>query len=57
VEAGLPFSVIAGWDREICVITKAGAFGGRESLLRCLEFLKDFDHGMAVDNARSKGPR
>lgn len=57
VEAGLPFSVTAGWSREIPVLTKAGGFGGRESLLRCLEFLTDLDRGIAVDNARGKGPQ
>jgi len=57
VEAGLPFSVTAEWNREIPVLTKAGGFGGPESLLRCLEFLKDLDRGMAVDNAHGKGPQ
>ena len=48
VEAGLPFSITSGWNREIAVITKAGAFGGRESLLRCRQFLHELDGGPGV---------
>ena len=48
VEAGLPFSMTSGWSREIAVITKAGAFGGRESLLRCRQFLHVLDGGRGV---------
>jgi len=43
VETGLPFSVTSGWSRELPVLTKAGGFGGPESLLRCLEFLRALD--------------
>jgi 4-hydroxythreonine-4-phosphate dehydrogenase len=57
VEAGLPFSVTDGWGREIAVVTKAGAFGGRESLLGCLEFLDGLKRGPANEETRSKGPR
>ena len=56
VEAGLPVSRIEGWGREIPVLTKAGAFGGRESLLRCLEFLYGLKRGPNEDG-RSKGPQ
>jgi 4-hydroxythreonine-4-phosphate dehydrogenase len=60
VEAGLPFSMTTGWNREMPVLTKAGGFGGPESLLRCLEFLHDLDRhnmdrGPAADHIRNQG--
>jgi 4-hydroxythreonine-4-phosphate dehydrogenase len=55
VEAGLPFSVTAGWSREIPVLTKAGGFGGPESLLRCQQFLNELNRGPGNDRIRSKG--
>jgi len=57
VEAGLTFSVTSGWNREMPVLTKAGGFGGPESLLRCRQFLHEFDRGSAADQNRSKGTR
>jgi uncharacterized protein YgbK (DUF1537 family) len=39
IESGVPFSVAAG-IRPIPVITKAGAFGSRDTLLRCYETLR-----------------
>lgn len=47
VESGLPFSVASGWNRELPVITKAGGFGNRESLLRCRQFLRELQRGDA----------
>jgi 4-hydroxythreonine-4-phosphate dehydrogenase len=43
VEPGLPCSITEGWSRDILVLTKAGGFGSRETLLRCREFLQDID--------------
>jgi len=45
VEVGLPLSVTSGWGRELSVVTKAGGFGGPDSLLRCLELLRVLDRG------------
>jgi D-threonate/D-erythronate kinase len=47
VESGLPFSVTSGWKRELPVITKAGGFGNRDSLLRCCQFLRELERGDA----------
>jgi hypothetical protein len=57
VEAGLPFSVTSGWNRELPVLTKAGGFGGPESLLRCQEFLHTLDHGGPSRPGMSKEPQ
>jgi 4-hydroxythreonine-4-phosphate dehydrogenase len=57
VEAGLPFSVTSGWSRELPVITKAGGFGGPDSLLRCREFLHELERGEATHSVMSKGPQ
>ncbi len=40
VEPGLPYSKTEGWTRDILVLTKAGGFGTRETLLHCREFLE-----------------
>ena len=40
VETGLPFSVADCWVRPLPVITKAGAFGSPQALIRCREFLR-----------------
>lgn len=40
VEPGVPFSVADCWVRPLPVITKAGAFGSPQALVRCLEFLR-----------------
>ena len=57
VEAGLPFSVTSGWSRELPVLTKAGGFGGPESLFRCLEFLHSLNRGEAAEPSPSEGPQ
>lgn len=43
IEPGLPFSVADHWPRALPVVTKAGAFGTPQSLLRCHEFLRNLD--------------
>lgn len=40
IEPGLPYSTARCGDREILVLTKAGGFGTRETLLGCREFLR-----------------
>ncbi len=55
VEAGVPFSVTSGWRRELPVITKAGGFGGRETLLRCGQFLNGLKRGEASSLVHDKG--
>jgi D-threonate/D-erythronate kinase len=52
VEAGVPFSVADRWVRSLPVITKAGAFGSPQALIRCLEFLR----GLERVPARSVSP-
>jgi D-threonate/D-erythronate kinase len=47
VEAGLPFSVADRWVRPLPVITKAGAFGSPQGLVRCREFLGVLERGPA----------
>jgi D-threonate/D-erythronate kinase len=43
VEAGLPFSVAEGWVRPLPVITKAGAFGSPQALIRCRDYLRKLE--------------
>jgi D-threonate/D-erythronate kinase len=45
VEAGLPCAVTSGWSRALPVLTKAGGFGGAETLLHCLSFLRGRESG------------
>lgn len=52
VEPGLPFSVTSGWKRELPVITKAGEFGNRDSLLRCRQFIHDLPRTTAITKNR-----
>ena len=40
VEAGVPYSVAAGWRRPLPVLTKAGGFGKPETLVRCRQYLR-----------------
>lgn len=53
IEPGVPLSVAAG-IRPIPVITKAGAFGSRETLLHCYETLRQARNGAACD--KNAGP-
>jgi len=39
VEPGLPYSIAQRAGREILILTKAGGFGARETLVSCREFL------------------
>jgi 4-hydroxythreonine-4-phosphate dehydrogenase len=55
VEPGLPFSVTSGWSRELPVLTKAGAFGGPETLLNCQKFLRGLDCSDAANPKHKKG--
>ena len=55
VEAGLPFSITSGWHRELPVLTKAGAFGDRETFLRCREFLNALAEEIPPATNQSKG--
>lgn len=55
VESGLPFSVTSGWTRELPVITKAGAFGSVESLLRCRQFLRQLQSNGNENQDQVKG--
>ena len=43
LESGLACSVTEGWSRQLPVLTKAGAFGTRQTLLDCQQFLNGLD--------------
>jgi len=43
LEPGLPFSITENWTRRLPVITKAGDFGNRQTLVHCRQFLRDLD--------------
>jgi uncharacterized protein YgbK (DUF1537 family) len=45
VEAGLPYSVARIGNRSLPVLTKAGAFGSPETLMRCWDFLNLLERG------------
>jgi D-threonate/D-erythronate kinase len=61
VEPGVPYSMTEGWTRDILVLTKAGGFGTRETLLHCREFLETIrrrqhkiaEQGAVVENHES----
>jgi 4-hydroxythreonine-4-phosphate dehydrogenase len=62
VESGLPYSITSDWSGKLPVLTKAGSFGGPESLLRCLEFLHALGHGKSSrpimrEETQHKGPK
>lgn len=40
LEPGLPLSITEGWHRNLLVLTKAGDFGNRQSLLHCREYFQ-----------------
>ena len=46
IEPGLPYSVAECGGREMLVLTKAGGFGGPDTMLRCREFV----HNLAGDS-------
>lgn len=47
LEAGLPFAVTEKWKRQLPVLTKAGDFGGPQTLLNCHQFLHQLDRGLS----------
>jgi D-threonate/D-erythronate kinase len=47
LEPGLPFSVADSWIRPLPVITKAGAFGSPQALIRCRDFLRELKRAPA----------
>ena len=51
VEPGIPFSIAENWIHPLPIITKAGGFGSRESLLRCREFLQVLQRSSAFPHA------
>ena len=53
VEPGLPFSVAERWVRPFPVITKAGAFGSPEALVRCCEFLRKLERVAESEQAKA----
>jgi len=55
VEPGLPYSITAGWRRQLPVLTKAGAFGRPETLLHCRHFLRELDRRSAAHPIPCKG--
>lgn len=54
VEAGLPISVADGWMRPLPIITKAGAFGSPQALVRCRESLRKLER--AQDRLYARDP-
>ena len=58
VAPGLPCSMATCGNREILVLTKAGGFGTRDTLLRCREFVHRFGRDSdAVESRHSAGSR
>jgi uncharacterized protein YgbK (DUF1537 family) len=55
VEPGLPYSITAGWQRSLPVLTKAGGFGRPETLLHCREFLRALGAGSEMQASSSRG--
>ena len=50
IEPGLPFSVAEGWTRPLRVLTKAGAFGSPDTLIRCREFLRRLEPTLKLED-------
>jgi 4-hydroxythreonine-4-phosphate dehydrogenase len=57
LEPGLPFAVTEGWRRQLPVITKAGAFGGQQTLLHCWQFLPSLDRSPGAFHPHPKDLR
>ncbi|MFP5230584.1 MAG: nucleotide-binding domain containing protein [Acidobacteriota bacterium] len=51
VEPGVAFSMTDRWRRALPVVTKAGGFGNKETLMRCREFLKGLQRGAGTSQA------
>jgi uncharacterized protein YgbK (DUF1537 family) len=47
LEPGLPFAIAEGHKRALPVVTKAGAFGNSQTLVRCLQHLKSLERSTA----------
>jgi D-threonate/D-erythronate kinase len=47
LEPGLPFAITEGHKRALPVVTKAGAFGNSQTLVRCLQHLKSLERSTA----------
>jgi D-threonate/D-erythronate kinase len=57
LEPGLPFAVAEDRETALPVVTKAGAFGTSQTLVRCLRYLNALERSSAGQNASSKGSR
>jgi 4-hydroxythreonine-4-phosphate dehydrogenase len=57
LEPGLPFAVAEDRGTALPVVTKAGAFGTSQTLVRCLRYLKTLERSSAGQNASFKGSR
>jgi D-threonate/D-erythronate kinase len=57
LEPGLPFAVAEDRETALPVVTKAGAFGTSETLVRCLRYLNKLERITAGQNASFKGSR
>jgi uncharacterized protein YgbK (DUF1537 family) len=51
LEPGLPFAAAEHNERVLPVVTKAGAFGNSQTLVRCLEHLNTLERSSARQNA------
>jgi D-threonate/D-erythronate kinase len=54
-ETGLACSVTEGWSRQLPVLTKAGAFGTRQTLLYCQQFLHGLDRSSSATFFERRG--
>jgi D-threonate/D-erythronate kinase len=57
LEPGLPFAVAEDRGTALPVVTKAGAFGTSQTLVRCLRYLNTLERSSAGQNASFKGSR
>jgi 4-hydroxythreonine-4-phosphate dehydrogenase len=57
LEPGLPFAVAEDRGTALPVVTKAGAFGTLQTLVRCLQYLNTLERSSAGQNASFKGSR
>jgi 4-hydroxythreonine-4-phosphate dehydrogenase len=54
VQPGLPLSAADEWTRNLPVLTKAGAFGSPQTLVRCRELLKKLQRASTPTEAQSR---
>jgi 4-hydroxythreonine-4-phosphate dehydrogenase len=57
IEPGLPLSIASVGDRNLPVLTKAGAFGNGQTLNHCWKFLQVLDRSGAIVNPTPEGFR